>query len=382
MTLEELTTLEKLNNAFYEYASASMWKESTQRYKRELLLKNTELQKALRTGNYKVGATSDFTLNERGKIREIKAPAIKDRIVQKVLCQNILLPQLTKYLIYDNYASLEGRGTSFARKRIDVLMRKYIRQYGSDGYVLQIDIKKYFDSIDHDVLKKMLHKRIKEPKEIMDLIDYVVDTSSKTDIGLSLGAEAPQVFAIYYLSDVDNYIKTVKGVKSYGRYMDDMIIFSDSKEKLRELLDEIKEQLKELKLEVNDRKTHITTLKHGFTYLQIKYHVRDGKIIKRPTHTKVVRARRAIRKHRKLCDKGVIDEHYAWRCYRARRGTFVKECNACKRTIQSLDNLFNKLFPNPVLHEKETRSEVIDKIFSEMENVDRGYYEECACRTG
>ena len=122
----------------------------------------------------------------------------------------------------------------------------------------------------------MVHDRIKEPKEIMDLIDYVIDTSSHSNVGLNLGSEAPQIFAVYYLSPVDTYIKTVRGIKYYGRYMDDMLILGQSKEELRALLEDIKIQLAKLKLKINERKTHIVKLSRGFTYLQVKYSIVDN----------------------------------------------------------------------------------------------------------
>lgn len=109
------------------------------------------------------------------------------------------------------------------------MLRRFIREYGSDGYILQIDIKKYFDSVNHEILKQMVHKCIHESQDIMNLIDYVIDTSSDKDTGLNLGAEAPQILAIYYLSEVDNFIKSVKSIKYYGRYMDDMFIFPIAK---------------------------------------------------------------------------------------------------------------------------------------------------------
>ena len=277
MTIQELTTLEKLNNAFYKAEKASRWKAATQRYHSKLLINNVELQEELRNGTYKVQPTVNFWIHERGKERYIESPTIRDRIVQKVLTTEILIPYLTKPLIYDNYASLKGRGTTFARKRIDILLHRYIRKHGTDGYVLQIDVKKYFPSIDHGILKQMLHERIHEPPEIMNLIDYVVDCSSHSEKGLNLGSEAPQIFAVYYLNPVDTYCKTVKGVKYYGRYMDDIIILSDSKECLKGLLAEIKEQLARLMLEVNESKTHITKLSRGFTFLQVKYNVSSKK---------------------------------------------------------------------------------------------------------
>ena len=365
MTIEELTTFEKLNNAFYESARISQWKESTQRYKSNLFANNLKLQQELRNGTYKISQTTNFTLTERGKERNIEAPAIRDRIIQKVLCQNILVPYLTKPLIYDNYASLKGRGTSFARKRVDVLLQKFIRKH-DDGYVLQINIKKYFESIDHDILKIMLHERICEPKDIMDLIDYFVDTSSHSNKGLNLGSEAPQIFAIYYLSPIDSYIKTVKSIKYYGRYMDDMFIFSDDKQALKELLKEIKTELAKLKLQINDKKTHITKLGHGFTLLQIKYNVDGNKIIKRPTHSKIVRERKRLKKYKKLYDCGAMAENDIRNCYMSWRNALIKDCNACYKTIQSMDALYKELFPVRESTKKLKRSEIIERAFKEL----------------
>ena len=363
MTIEELTTLEKLNEAFRQCSRISHWKESTQRYKVNLLPNNIELQKELRNGTYKISKTTGFELRERGKLRHIEAPAIRDRIVQKVLCQYILVPQLTRPLIYDNYASLKNRGTSFARKRIVALIQKYIRKHGTEGYILQIDIKQYFGSIDHDILKELVHKRIHETPEIMNLIDHVIDAS--VDKGLNLGSEAPQIFAIYYLSPVDTYVKTVRGVKYYGRYMDDIFVISDSKEELKSILEDIKAQLRHLKLEINEKKTHITTLKHGFTFMQIKYNViaETGKIIKRPTHSKIVRERRRLKKYKILYDKGVVNELHIRNAYKSWRNGVTKDCNACKRTIKSMDRLYIELFPNKETRRKYNREYIIKTIF-------------------
>lgn len=368
MTLEEIFTLENLNNAFYEGSKISHWKDSTQRYKTNLLLNNIKLREDLLSGNYRVSPTQNFILHERGKIRNIEAPSQRDRIVQKVLCQKILVPQLTKPLIYDNYASLKNRGTTFARKRIDILLRKFIRKYDS-GYVLQVDIKKYFESIDHQVLKDMLHKKLKEPKEVMDLIDYIVDTSSNSDKGLNLGSEAPQIFAIYYLSRLDNYIKSVMRVKYYGRYMDDMFVISNSKDELKEILQEIKQQLSLIKLNINDKKTHIVKLSHGFTYMQIKYSVDNGKLIKIPTRAKLTRERRRLKKLKRLYDEGKMNEFAIHNCYLSWRNNVIKDCNYCYKSIKRMDEIYNELFPDKESYKKVPRNEVIDKLYKEKENV-------------
>ena len=372
MTLEELTTYEKLADAFYECKKPSWWKERVQRYELNICLNTLNLQEELRSGKYRISPTNDFTISERGKQRYIQSPIIKDRIVQKVLCKYILIPQLTKPLIYDNYASLKNRGTSFARKRIDVMLHKYLRKH-DDGYILQIDIRKFFDNVDHDVLKDMLHKRIKEPKEIMDLIDYMVDSSSNSDKGLNLGSEAPQIFAIYYLSDLDNYIKSVKSVKYYGRYMDDMFIISDSKDELKELLRDIEIQLAKVKLETNKKKTHISKLSHGFTFMQIKYHVKGKKIIKRPTHSKITRERRRLKKYKKKHEQGIMMGFDVSNTYKSWRNNIVKECNACSRSINSLDKLYSELFPNTEPRAKLSREKVIKDTFKLRQNIQFNY---------
>ena len=368
MTLEEIFTLENLNNAFYQGKKISHWKDTTQRYQSNLLMNNEQLRNDILNHEYKVSPTYNFTLRERGKVRHIEAPSQRDRVVQKVLCKEILIPYLTKPLIYDNYASLKNRGTSFARKRIDAQLRKFLNEY-DNGYVLQVDIKKYFESIDHQVLKEMVHKRINEPKEVLDLIDYIIDTSSNTDKGLNLGSEAPQILAIYYLSNLDNYLKTVKSVKYYGRYMDDMFVFSNSKDYLKEILKCIEQQLAKVKLEINKKKTHITKLSHGFVYMQIKYLIDGKRIIKQPTRVKLVRERRRLKKFKKQYEQGNMNLLEIRNCYKSWRNNILKDCNRCKKSIKRMDDLYNELFSNNHLKIKQNRNELINQI------LERGYYE-------
>jgi len=364
MSLEDIFTLESMNNAFYQGSKISHWKDTTQRYQSNLLLNNINLRNDLLNGTYEVTGTTNFYLRERGKIRYIEAPSQRDRVVQKVLCQKVLVPQLTKPLIYDNYASLKGKGTTFARQRIDSMLRKFISKYGNNGYVLQVDIKKYFESIDHQVLKDMVHKRLNETNDVLDLIDYIIDTSSKSNKGLNLGSEAPQILAIYYLSPIDNYIKSVRGIKYYGRYMDDMFIFSNSKDELKLLLEEINVQLAKVKLEVNEKKTHITKLSHGFTFMQIKYSIDGNKIVKRPTREKIARERRRLKKFKSLYDNGRMTELDIHNCYKSWKNSITKDCNRCSKSIANMDRLYDTLFPNKELYSKKSRSEYINNIFN------------------
>ena len=360
-TLEQLTELQNLNECAWECTRQSRWKESTQRYLSDMLQKNLELREEMLSGQYRVKPTIDFTLNERGHIRQIEAPVVRDRIVQKSLMKHVLTPSLTPYLIYDNYASMKHRGTSFARKRFEVMLHRYIRKYGTDGYILLIDVKKYFNNIDHDVLKRLIAPRLKDqPEDVMQLIHYIIDTSSKTDKGLNLGSECPQIFAIYYLNPVDQFVKVVKGVKYYGRYMDDIFVIGRSKAELRTLLTEIETKLAELLLEVNHKKTHIVKLHHGFTWLQIKYTVEPtGHITKAMSHNKIVRERRRLKAFRRQLDLGIMTDPQIWEAYQSWRGSVVRDHNACEHSLRAMDALYASLFPPHQEQPKRSRRALI-----------------------
>ena len=376
-TLEQLTELQNLNECAWECTRQSRWKESTQRYLSDMLQKNLELREEILSGQYRVKPTIDFTLNERGHIRQIEAPVVRDRIVQKSLMKHVLTPSLTPYLIYDNYASMKQRGTSFARKRFEVMLHRYIRKYGTDGYILMIDVKKYFNNIDHDVLKRLIAPRLKDqPKDVMQLIHYVIDTSSKTDKGLNLGSECPQIFAIYYLNPVDQFVKVVKGAKYYGRYMDDIFFIGRSKAGLRTLLTEIESKLAELLLEVNHKKTHIVKLRHGFTWLQIKYTVAPtGHITKAMSHNKIVRERRRLKAFRRQFDLGMMTEAQIWEAYQSWRGSVVRDHNACEHSLRAMDTLYASLFP---LHQEQPKRSRRSLIIQTNHNINA---EELYCLT-
>ena len=149
---EKVYNANSLISAFRKSKSGTDWKEPVQRYEANLLLNTYHLQQDIKALNCKQGPTNEFDRHERGKIRHIKAIGVADRVVQRSVCDNLLLPALRPLLIYDNSSSLKGRGVDFARRRIVAHLEKYYRKYGTnEGYILLIDYSKYFDNIRHDV---------------------------------------------------------------------------------------------------------------------------------------------------------------------------------------------------------------------------------------
>lgn len=362
--MESLTEPNSMIACAWECTRQSRWKEQTQRYLANLLLNSVHLRDELLGGTYRVKPTKDFYLNERGHIRFIEAPDITDRCVQKPLMKQVLLPRLRKHLIYDNYASLEDRGTSFARKRFEIHLRRYIRKHGTDGYILLMDYSKYFETVVHETLKRMLAPHLtEEPQDVVNLIHYMIDTASHTDKGLNLGSECPQIFAVFYPTPIDNFFKVVKGEKYYGRYMDDGFDINESAEHLHGLIDEISPQLAVIGLRLNEKKTHVVKLSHGFTWLQTHYTItRSGHIIKRPTSSKMVRERRRLKAFKRLYDRGLMTEQEVWQCYQSWRGTIVREYNAYRKSLAGMDALYRSLFPDHKQQPKPLRSATVKGI--------------------
>jgi len=204
----------------------------------ELLLKlqNMLLNKTFKTSKYHVFKK----VVDSGKEREIyRLPYYPDRILHHAI-MNIIEPIIYNTLTADTYSCIKGRGIHSAAEKV-----KYaIRQPGAD-YVLKLDVKKFYPSVDHEVLKSIIRRKIKD-NELLWLLDEIIDSAK----GLPIGNYLSQSFANLFLSGFDHWIKEVKGVRHYFRYCDDMVIFHHDKAFLHALLIEITDYLSALKLTV------------------------------------------------------------------------------------------------------------------------------------
>jgi RNA-directed DNA polymerase len=196
------------------------------------------------------------------KIRKICSSDIRDRVVHHAIC-NHLEPLFERRLIYDSFACRVGKGSHVAIERC----QDYAR--GHD-YYLKCDIKKYFESIDHGVLKRLLRRIIKDGA-LLRLLDKIIDhqvPGSTPGRGLPIGNLTSQHFANLFLGELDHFLKEEKGVRGYVRYMDDFILFDDSKERLHILLYEIREYVgHQLGLELKEKVVRIAPVAEGVPFL-------------------------------------------------------------------------------------------------------------------
>lgn len=228
------------------------------------------LQKELKDKTYRPGSYIEFYVYEPKK-RLVHAPHIRDKIVQfsiHTVLQEIYRPVFIK----DSYACLEEKGTHKAVYRIQHYMRLAQWKYKTP-YIVKIDVRKFFYSINREIIKQLYRKKIPETeRDFLRILDMIVDSSPEGEKGLPLGNVTSQDFANIYLNEVDQFCKRYLGLKWYVRYMDDICIIVKDRETAREVLTKIRKYVKDhLDLELNE-KTHIYPLVQGINTLGFKIH--------------------------------------------------------------------------------------------------------------
>lgn len=240
----------------------------------------TALSDELKNGTYKMQNYYSFSVYDP-KFRVIHALHYHDRVVQHCLCDEVLAPILDKKLIYDNSACRIGKGTHFAIGRVSKFLHDFYLNNGTTGYFLKCDMRKFFDNIDHYILKDKLSKVIKDER-VLTLLYQIIDSFEVTPgKGLPLGNQTSQWFAIFYLDSLDRLVKEKLQIKYYSRYMDDCVLIHQDKEYLKCCLKQMKDCANELKIDFNE-KTEIFPLKNGVAYLGWHiYLTESGKVIRK-----------------------------------------------------------------------------------------------------
>lgn len=358
--------------------STSGWKESAQNFEANRLLRCWSIKQSLlgEPGKkYTPTPGRPFIQIERGRARYIKAPTIEDRIVQKALAKAVLLPEVVPRLIYDNGASVEGKGSDFGRRRFEAHVHRHFQERGNNGgYVLFGDYSKYYDNLRHDYMKAMVREIVPNDEEFdlfcaildsfradvswmsdeeyasamttvynsLDHAGYVGDRSKLLPKGCDIGAELSQTMGVFYLHKMDNFFKIVLGAKHYMRYQDDTAIIGDTMEEMLEYKRLLKEQSNRAGIFLNDKKTRICRLDRPFTWLKIQYTLTpSGHLIRNLSHDAIVRERKRIKYLAAQVRAGAIPRSYAEQCYLCWRGS-NKRYDAHK-SIASLDSLYREL---------------------------------------
>lgn len=200
----------------------------------------------LKNKTYKVGKYNVFYIYEPKK-RRIVSQNMYDKLVNHLVSRYILYEALIPCLIDANCASRPNKGTKYALSLYYKYRNKLDKQY-NNYYILKCDIKSYFASINLDILKNKIKRKIKD-KDALDIIFKILDS----DTNLSIGFMTSQILGIFYLNDLDHYIKEELKIKYYVRYQDDFLLLHPDKNYLKYCLSKIKQYLEKEKLELNSK---------------------------------------------------------------------------------------------------------------------------------
>lgn len=302
MDYEQLCDFNNLYDAYLACRKGKAWKNSTALYQQDALYNTWLLREELVKNYYELSGYNVFHIYHP-KPRVIKSIKFKDKVVQRSLCDNVLTPTFEKHFIYDNYACRKDKGVHAAIGRTKEYMRYHYERYGIDGYVLKCDIEKYFDSIDHEKLKIIVRRLVKDDR-VYNLLVKIIDSTAGS--GLPLGNQTSQLFSLIFLSAFDHYIKETLRIKCYLRYMDDFVLIDPDKEYLQYCKKEIEFLLQDLDLQLN-QKSHIFPIKNGFDFLGFHFYLTDtGKIIMKLRRESKESMRRKLKKFKELYREGKI----------------------------------------------------------------------------
>ena len=315
-------------------------------------------KKIINDKNYIPGKYNIFLIKEP-KYRIIMSQNIIDKLINHVIADKILLPTLDNSLIDMNVATRIGKGTHYGIR----YLKKYLNELkGETIYALKFDISKYFYSIDHEILKEMLLKKIKD-REYLNVLFKIIDSTDsgvnekiekikRKEIkrlmesnlndkykkireveaipiyekgkGLPIGNMTSQIMAIYYLNELDHYIKEKLHSKYYIRYMDDGVLLSHDKEYLKYCLSKIERATDKYKLKLNNKTKIINVNREGMDFLGFRFNIINNKIVmkvRRNTKKRFKRKMKAIKNGKIPEDKGgqIISSykgHFKWgNCY-------------------------------------------------------------------
>lgn len=282
----KIVTLDNFYKAFHDMRLGHKYNTRSMRMSARIEYIITEVMRELIDGTWRHCRYYAFECRTEVKRRQIHAPCFRDGLVHHAL-DNVLREIFERKYIFDLYSNRRGKGQHRAVMRVQHFIRK--ASHRGRVYVLQCDIHKYYDSIDHDVLKHMIRGTIKDGR-VLTILDRIIDSyNDDTGKGVPIGALPSQTFANVYLCEFDHFVKETLRVKNYLRFMDDFIIVANSKDELHAWLREIKWYLEtQVHLKLNP-KTAIYPAHRGVNFCG--YRIFKDRILPRKRNLKAARIR-------------------------------------------------------------------------------------------
>jgi len=268
---EKIVSLENLFASWHKFKQGKIKKKDVQEFSVYLEKYIFELHRDLILGQYKHGKYHAFYIQDP-KLRHIHKAQVRDRIIHQAV-YSILTKIYEPTFIYDSYSCRTGKGTHKAVSALENMTRKITRNYTAPCYILKCDIKKFFDSIDHEILISIISQRIKDERFISllkEIIGSFVDYQDYVREGTSIpiGNLTSQIFANIYLNELDQFVKQELKEKFYVRYADDFVILFPDKKHLQDIIPKLELFLAEkLKMQLHPDKVILRNFYQGVDFL-------------------------------------------------------------------------------------------------------------------
>ncbi len=260
----KISSIESIFQAWNEFKIGKRNRKDVQIFERNLEDNLFILHRRIVNKTYKHGTYVAFNIYDP-KFRHIHKAKVEDRIVHHAAV-SIIEPLFDKSFIYDSYSCRDNKGMHRAVKRLYFFVRKVSKNYSSNCFALKLDVRKFFESVDHNILLNLLKKKIKD-EDFISLIKNILDSFSK-EKGIPIGNLTSQIFANVYLNELDKFMKQELRIKYYIRYCDDFVILSKDRKYLENLIVKIGDFLnRSLKLSLHENKMIICKYVQGIDFL-------------------------------------------------------------------------------------------------------------------
>lgn len=301
----------KLHKAGMKCCCEELWKFSVQQHRAHLFSGTAVKCRRIKNKTYRFSPYNRFPLQERGKLRIIDAPRVGDRQTHKTYNNEVLQKLYFPHMIYNNGASVKGKGLAFSRKVLIQEIAEHFRKYGFSGDMILTDGKGFFPNADHDVIYATHRKYILEDglREFGDAVIATVPGGK----GVPLGVEPSQSEMIEMPSPMDQHLKCQLSLRGHGHYMDDFATLIPPGVDKRFVLREMRAKAEGCKITLNDSKTRVIHFGKNFTYCKARYHITEtGRIVVRANKQAVPRDRRKIKAFREKIEDGTMGYMDLW----------------------------------------------------------------------
>ena len=330
-----------LAKAFNKALKGVRWKPSVRKFASKSFINLKKEQTKVYVGGWKGYSLHRFDIMERGKLRHIQSVQFSEKVIQRCFCDECLIPVIEPHLIYDNAATVKGKGTEFLIKRLVSQLKHAYNKYGKDCLIWFFDFHDYFNTIVHKLLKDKV-SLVLFVKRLLILLFKLID-KFPGEAGLGLGSQISQILAVYYPNEIDHLIKDKFRINGYGRYNDDGYAICNDLSILKKLIREVNRLVNYLGLTFNSKKCKIIRINQHFIFLKKRIHVTEsGAVIVRISRKSITNERKRLRKFKGFIEQGKMTfeevklSFHSWLCQ-------VAKCNGyhiVKNTIKYFNELF------------------------------------------